>query len=526
MSANDKPDYAATQQFEGLKNPLARKPSPPGWASLPLFSGMSDDARNRFRAAMTEVTFGAGDTIIAQGDDGEDMFVLESGTMRVIVKNPAGTTVFEKTFPAPTIFGEMALITREPRSATILAENECKALRIDKPTVQKLFQREPSTAVFLTRLVGERLMEASGIRKVGKYEVTGRLGSGGVATVFEGRHPDLGTPIALKMLSHALVFDEGFAEHFAQEAKRTAGLQHDNIVQVMDTQQAYGTHFIVMEKLTGDLLEEAIYAGARIDYKNIRRILIESLDALHYAHEKGFVHRDIKPENIFLRTDGKVKIMDFGIATTTGGSEGGTGRVIGTPYYMSPEQITNKELDGRADLYSLGITAFEMCCQELPFDADTIQQLFGRHLRAPLPDPRLEAPDIPDDLLEFIHKSCAKDRDERFVDCADARDFLKAAAEVPVLDVFAMSSLSVTYHTSRRAQVEKIIRQCVQQLAGMSGVAFFEAHRSAGPSEAFVKPMAPPTGIPGGPPPGPPTGIPGGPPPGPPSAPPPGFSPE
>lgn len=510
-----KPNYSATQQFSGLSNPLIKKPEPPGWAALPLFSGMSDAARSHFREAMEDKVYAAGETIIAQGDEGEDMFVLHNGTMRVIVKNPEGTTVFERTFPAPTIFGEMALITRAPRNATILAESECECLRIDKSSVQELFKREPSTAVFLTRLVGERLMEASGIRVVGKYEVTGRLGSGGVATVFEGKHPELGTPVALKMLSHALVYDEGFAEHFAQEAKRTAGLQHDNIVQVTDTQQAYGTHFIVMEKLTGDLLEEAIYAGERIDYPNIRRILIESLDALHYAHEKGFVHRDIKPENIFLRTDGKVKIMDFGIATTTGGSEGKTGRVIGTPYYMSPEQITNKDLDGRADLYSLGITAFEMCCQELPFDADTIPELFGCHVNRPLPDPRLEAPDLPDDLHEFIVRACAKDPDARFATCAHGRDFLKAAAEVPVLDVFAMSSLSVTCHTSRQDVVARVLREAVEKLKNVSGVAFFEAHREAGPSARFVAPPTPPAGMPA-PPPGAPPAAPPGPPPGPP----------
>jgi serine/threonine protein kinase len=519
----DTPNNTTTPQGSELTKPLGAKPEPPGWASLPLFTGMSDKARVHFRGAMEEVNFATGDTIITQDDEGDDMFVLHVGTMRVVVKNPEGVTIFERTFPAPTIFGEMALITRAPRNATILAETDCECLRIDKPTVQELFQREPSTAVFLTRLVGERLMEASGIRKVGKYEVTGRLGSGGVATVFEGQHPELGTPVALKMLSHALVYDEGFAEHFAQEAKRTAALQHDNIVQVTDTQQAYGTHFIVMEKLTGDLLEEAIYAGERIDYGNIRRILIESLDALHYAHEKGFVHRDIKPENIFLRTDGKVKIMDFGIATTTGGSEGASGRVIGTPYYMSPEQITNRVLDGRADLYSTGVTAFEMCCQELPFEADTIHELFGMHVNAPLPDPRTEAPDLPDDLYEFIVRACAKRLEDRFATCGAARDFLKAAAEVPVLDVFAMSSLSVTYHTSRKDDVSRVLREAVAKLSGMSGVAFFEASREAGPSKAFITPTMPaamplpPSGHPGAPP-AAPAGPPPGPPPGPPTA--------
>ena len=499
MSRTDKKDYNTTQQFKGLEStgqvPMMESTTQipkmvevgEEWTSLPLFQGMSESAVAQFDAAMEEVIYASGETMISQGDDGDDMFVLESGTMRVTVTS-GDTKVFERTFEAPHLFGEMALITREPRSATITAETKCRCLRIDKHTVQDLFRREPGTAVFLTRLVGERLMETSGIRRVGKYEVSGRLGSGGVATVFEGRHPELGTPVALKMLSHALVFDEGFADHFAEEARRTASLSHDNIVAVMDTEQAYGTHFIVMEKLTGDLLEEAIYAGQPMGWKSVRRILIEALDALDYAHREGFVHRDIKPENIFLRTDGKVKIMDFGIATQSGGASQDSDRIIGTPYYISPEQILSRTLDGRADLYSLGITAYEMCCRRVPFDAEDVDDLFRKHIQERIPDPSKIAPDIPDDLRAFILRACKKSAKKRFASCGEARDFLKAAAEVPVLDVFAMSSLSVTYHTSRRETVERIMSRAVDELKALSGVAFFEAHREAGPSASFVKP--------------------------------------
>ena len=499
MSPHDKKDYNTTQQFKGLEStgqvpmmettgqvPRVNVDCEEDWRSLPLFVGMSKEAFRQFRAAMEVVIYAAGEQMICQGDDGDDMFVLESGVMRVTVTSEE-RKVFERTFEAPHLFGEMALITREPRSATITAETKCHCLRIDKQTVQELFRREPGTAVFLTRLVGERLLEASGIRRVGKYEVLGRLGAGGVATVFEGRHPELGTPVALKMLSHALVFDEGFADHFAEEARRTASLAHDNIVAVMDTEQAYGTHFIVMEKLTGNLLEDAIYSGQGMGWTTIRRILIEALDALAYAHEEGFVHRDIKPENIFLRSDGKVKIMDFGIATQSGGDGQDSDRIIGTPYYISPEQILSRKLDGRADLYSLGVTAYEMCCQQVPFDAGTVQELFRKHIQTRIPDPRDLAPDIPGDLRAFILGACKKSPKKRFPSCAEARDYLKAAAEVPVLDVFAMSSLSVTYHTSRRDMVEGIMSRAVEELKALSGVAFFEAHREAGPSAAFVQ---------------------------------------
>lgn len=478
MTFPDPHDYTATQQFDGLMPGAIPPPpaAPPGWASLPLFSTMSNEARAHFRAAMEQIDYSNGDVIIAQGEEGEEMYILEAGLVRVTVRGAEGEVVFEKVVRAPALFGEMAMITRAPRTASIITVGEARCLRIRKETITELFAREPDTAVFLTRLVGERLMEAQGIRKVGKYEVIGRLGAGGVATVFEAKHPDLGTPVALKMLSHALVFHEGFAEHFAEEARLVAQLHHDNIVRVMDTEQAYGTHFIVMEKLTGNLLEDLIYSDQEIDWQTCRRILREIAQALAYSHEQGFIHRDIKPENVFMITDGRVKLMDFGIATK-GGISGGPGKVLGTPYYMSPEQICNLEMDGRTDLYSLGILAYELVTRDLPFDAETIDELFAKHIRQELPDPRRLAPGLPDDLHEFIVRATRKRPEDRFSGCSEAAAYLKAAAEVPMLDRFCMSTLSVTYHESRGAQIEAILEKAGRELSELTGVAYFTGHR-------------------------------------------------
>ena len=124
-----------------------------------------------------------------------------------------------------------------------------------------------------------------------------------------------------------------------------------------------------------------------------------------------------------------------------------------------------------------------MCCQAVPFNADNVKTLFAKQIKMPTPDPRELEPEIPDDLREFILRATAKDRDERYATCGEARVFLRAAAEMPVLDAFAMSSLSVTYHTSRQELVEEVMREAVSRLQGVSGVALFEAHRSAGSSE-------------------------------------------
>ncbi len=509
MKQPSRPDYIKTEEFAGLPSGEFQPPKVlPSWAELPLFSGMSADARARFHDAMDAIDYADGANIITQGESGEDMYVLDSGNVRVTVRNDEDEVVFEKVVPAPAIFGEMALITHAPRTATLTVVGEASCLRIQKETVLELFAREPDTAVFLTRLVGERLMETQGIRRVGKYEVIGRLGAGGVATVFEAKHPQLGTPVALKMLSHALVFHEGFAEHFAEEARLVAQLQHDNIVRVLDTEQAYGTHFIVMEKLTGTLLEDLIYSDQNIGWQNTRRILREIAEALAYSHGEGFIHRDIKPENVFMLTDGRVKLMDFGIATK--GGAGDQGKVLGTPYYMSPEQICGQPVDGRTDLYSLGILAYELVTRDVPFDADSIDALFACHIRKPLPDPRRAVPDLPDDLHEFIMRSTRKKPDDRFKDCAEAAAYLKAAAEVPVLDRFGMTTLSVTYHESRNAQVQQIMAEAEAKLKGVSGVASFTGHRwmpvpaAAPPPPPGLPPAAPPAAPPPGPPPGPP----------------------
>jgi hypothetical protein len=473
--------FYVTQQFiQGLEDTPPPRALPSAritnWQALPLFAGMEEDALARFHAAMETVSFRKGQQILTQGEPGEHMFVLVAGTVRVVVRD-GKQVVFEKIVDAPAIFGEMALITKEPRTATIVAEQPVQCLRIDKQTLGELFTRHPNTGVFLTRLVGERLMETSGIRKVGKYEVVGRLGSGGVATVFEARHPTLGTPVALKMLSHALVFDETFSDHFDEEARLVASLDHDNIVRVLDIEHAYGTKFIVMEKLSGDLLESLIDNGPRLEWQNARRILREICGALAYSHAHGLIHRDIKPANVFMLADGKIKLLDFGIATPPGGTSGG--KIIGTPYYMSPEQILNQPVDGRSDLYSLGILAYELLARELPFDGDTLPELLAKHIQTPLPDVRVMIPGIPDDLAEFIQRACAKKIDDRFASCKDAAAFLRAAAEVPVLNKFAMSALSVTYHTSKRELVERVLAPAAKELEDTAGVVFFTAHRDA-----------------------------------------------
>lgn len=453
----------------------------PPWANLEMFRSMPTHAVVRLRGAMESAIFPARDVIIRQNDEGEEMFMLEAGAVRVSVRGHMHDTHFERVLTAPAVFGEMSLVTSTPRTATVTAEGEVKCLRLSRQVFDELISRHPQVAEFLTRVVGERLMESSSIQHVGKYQVVGKLGAGAVATVFEAINPSLGRTVALKMLSHALAYHKSFLEQFQKEAQLIAALNHDHIVRVFDTERAYGTHFIVMEKLGGVTLDEIIQQGQQLSWGTVRRILREIGAALAYSHNKGLLHRDVKPSNVFLtKEDRRVKLLDFGIAVSPDASEAKAGeQLFGTPYYMSPEQILGSALDGRSDLYSLGILAYELMTREVPFDADTIDDLLFKHLNEETPDPRLIVPDAPADLCEFVQIATAKRARDRYTNCDEAVAFLRLANELPVVKSLELTTLAISYHPSRRTRVQEAIERLRLELTDIDGVAVLHAHQSS-----------------------------------------------
>ena len=447
------------------------------WDQFELFRGMDTMVIRSLVDTMDPIEAEPGAVLIRQGDDGDAMFLLQEGTVGVRIEDKDGKVRFDGELEAPAVFGEMALVTRDPRTATVSARTPVRCLRVDKHTFARLVRKNPPAAAFLTRAVGKRLMDANGIRQVGKYEVAGHLGKGGLATVFEAMHPELGQPVALKMLWHHFVLRRGFAEAFKREARLIAGLRHPHIVRVIDTEKAYGTHFIVMERLSGRGLDELIEREEHLPWKVVRRILIEVLDALEYCHQKGLLHRDVKPSNIFLTEEGASKLLDFNIAVTTTAALEATGEAVGTPNFMAPEQVLGQPMDGRTDLYGLGITAYQIATGDVPFLADTLAELKEHQVATPLPDPRTLAPDVPEDLVHFILKATAKVPDDRFASCAEAADFLRRAVELPFVDRLELTSLAVSYHPSRRREVGRAMRRLYDELQGLAGVAVVYGHR-------------------------------------------------
>ena len=447
------PDFVPTTR--SVSEPAAEpaKPSRPLWAGLELFADMSGRELEAVGSALERSPFKAGETIIREGDGGDSMFILESGIVRVEMADQNFSTQLQ----GPTSFGEMALITSEPRSATVIASGDVNCFRLKRAAFESLVKNNVAAAKILTRLVGERLKEIGGIRKVGKYRIVGVLGKGNVADVFEALHPDLNQTVAIKMLSHALVYDPQFGVHFDREAQVVAALNHPNIVRVFDFERAYGTRFTVMERLEGQQLEDFIYNNPRPGWSSIRTIVHELGSALQYSHERGLIHRDVKPSNVYLTNNGPSKLLDFGIAIHMDHSGETGGARLGSPCYMAPEQILGKALDGRTDLYALGITVFELICGEVPFNETQIRALLKRQLHEKTPDVRTLVPDCPEDLAEFIRVATEKSPDKRYKDCAAAVASLSVRRVTTPLSTSNRTRIVLDYAGESSAQVKQLV---------------------------------------------------------------------
>lgn len=272
----------------------------------------------------------------------------------------------------------------------------------------------------------------------GGYHVLELVGVGGMGRVYRAEQSVLGRTVAVKVIHPHLLADESAAVRFLTEARAASQLNHPNSVSVYDFGRTEdGQPYLVMEFLRGKDLAAVAWEEGPLPIKRTVDVLRQALAALGEAHELGIVHRDLKPENIILeplrRGGDHVKVVDFGLAKLKGDAQGRSvtnpGIVCGTPDYMSPEQGRGEELDGRSDLYALGVVLFQLLTGRLPFDADNPTQVVMMHLTIPVPDPRQVAPerDIPVPLVEVLNKAMAKEASKRFQDAAEFSDALQNA---------------------------------------------------------------------------------------------------
>jgi len=254
---------------------------------------------------------------------------------------------------------------------------------------------------------------------LGAYRVARLLGVGGMGRVYKGVHPQIGSRVAIKVLSYECAQRSDLVERFFSEARAVNLIRHESIVNVLDLSTLPdGRPFIIMEYLDGAPLTSLVEQAGPLPLGSLARLIAEVLDALGAAHAKGIVHRDLKPDNIYITPAGRPKVLDFGIAklhTNLGvGSSTQTGSLLGTPHYMSPEQAMGRVVDLRTDIYAIGVILFECATGRRPFEADSLFELLRQHVDVPPPPPRALRPDMPPMYEHVILHALEKNPEQRF----------------------------------------------------------------------------------------------------------------
>ena len=246
-----------------------------------------------------------------------------------------------------------------------------------------------------------------------RYEIISRIGSGGMADVYKAKDHKLNRLVAVKVMKAEFSQDKGFISKFRKEAQAAAGLAHPNVVNVYDVGEDNGIYYIVMELVQGITLKDYITRKGKLSVREATSIAIQVSLGLEAAHKSNIVHRDVKPQNIIISVDGKVKLSDFGIARAAS-SNTISSNVMGSVHYSSPEQVRGGYSDAKSDIYSLGITMYEMVTGHVPFDGDTTVAIAIKHLQEEIVSPRKYVPDLPYSLEQIILKCTQKSSERRY----------------------------------------------------------------------------------------------------------------
>lgn len=311
-------------------------------------------------------------------------------------------------------------------------------------------------------------------KRLGKFQIVGELGRGGMGVVFEARDTVLDRHVAIKMLPRSVSASPETLQRFLREARAAAKLNHPHVVAVYDCDQFNGQYYIVLELVRGGSMQDVLQTGP-LDWVEATRVLADACRGLEVAHRAGLVHRDIKPANLMRSEEGTVKLADFGLArpvVSDGASMTASGAVLGTPQFMSPEQCRSELADERSDVYSMGATYFALLTGRVPYPGDAPLLVMNAHLLDPIPDPRDIDPTIHPACTAIIQRAMAKDSDDRF------RDAHELLAELENVLNAAGSNATVIADSGERTR--PTLRNSSTQLAGQ------KVEHAAAPTEVIT----------------------------------------
>ena len=368
-------------------------------------------------------TFRSGDRFVFQGKETGEAYIIRKGSCIVLVEKNGELHPVDHRGEGD-IVNMSALFTGEPSMANVEAETEIEAWVIKKLEFEAIPENDPGLWKFLTEIVADRFdsKRPTSYRTIGKYLATDIIGRGGYSIVYRGIEIATKKNVAIKMIRHHIALDSDFLKKLRKEAEIINKLYHDNIIKVFDMVERYRTVFIIMEYLEGESILEKIQRDKRIAPHFAINYLIQSCMAIEYAHNKSILHKDINPGNIMVLNNGKVKLVDFGLACYVQDDDE---LFDGAIPYLAPELIKGEAANLESEIYALGISAFEMVAGKRPYPEENQSAFTRMRCVQEIPDPSLIVPELPKNLKQFIVKACRIDSKERYPNIGEAIKELK-----------------------------------------------------------------------------------------------------
>jgi predicted Ser/Thr protein kinase len=368
-----------------------------------------------------EEEFAEGELLVRQGDLADSLMIIVDGQVEIEVVDDDGNRCVIDQGEAYSIVGEIGLLTQRPRSANVSALTPVKIVKIPAQVYHDIAVRFPAINSVIAQQISERIgtqeLDVLCGKTLNGFRIERRLGRGSMGVVYLSQQNQTGETLVLKMMRHNLVYDHRAIKRFQQEADILKSATHPNIIRLKTDFVALNTIFLVMEYCDGPSLSAVIDRFGPLPEDQVRRILGQLAGALSYAHGTGIVHRDLKPSNVLFKTDGTVKLTDFGLARSVVGTGlTNPGEIIGTPRYMPREQLTGVPVDEKADYYAFGCIAYELITGKPLFPAEDLVTMLSQQLTWSFPPAESICSGLSDDLYMLLRNSLQTNRDARTLD--------------------------------------------------------------------------------------------------------------